>query len=177
MIQIHYTKSDRHVRWCSFNGEHRHVDHIIHMTHVQPFGFLCSEAMSVHARLVKQTQVFSRVQHGLHPLYVDVESITSDHHEMLRNDELFQWCIRGLYCLDISERDHLIMLPSQSKQNKMHKRINITCINNVIWYGPSCTWSPSLHRHGAKVHGASILVVIQYYNISPGYTYSTQAIK
>ena len=57
-IQIHYTKTDHHVRWCSFNGEHQHVDHIIHMTRVQPFGFLCSEAMSVHARLVKQTQVF-----------------------------------------------------------------------------------------------------------------------
>ena len=25
----------------------------------------------------------------------------------------------------------------------MHKRINITCMDNVIWYGPSCTWSPS----------------------------------
>ena len=58
------------------------------MTRVQPFGFRCPEAMSVHARLVKQTQVFPRVQHGLHPLYVNVESITSDHHEMLQNDEL-----------------------------------------------------------------------------------------
>jgi hypothetical protein len=25
----------------------------------------------------------------------------------------------------------------------MHKRINITCIYNVIWYGPSCIRSPS----------------------------------
>ena len=74
------------------------------MTRVQPFGFLCSEAMSVHARLVKQTHVFSRVQHGLHPLYVNVESITSDHHEMSQNDELFQQCIRGenTYNLDIN---------------------------------------------------------------------------
>ena len=58
-IQIHYTSSDHHVRWRSFNGEHQNVDHIIYMTRAQPFGFLCSEAMSVHARLVKLTLVFS----------------------------------------------------------------------------------------------------------------------
>ena len=56
--------------------------------------------------------------------------------------------------LIFSERDHLIMLPSRSKQNKMHKRINITCSSYVIWYGPfvfaplifiskARTWSPS----------------------------------
>ena len=68
--------------------------------------------------------------------------------------------------LILSERDHLIMLPSRSKQNKMHKRINITCMKNVIWYGPLLhlisilcvmAWSPSFHRRGTKVHSASIL--------------------
>lgn len=73
------------------------------MTRVQPFGLPCSEAMSVHARLVKLTLVFLRVQTGLHPLYVNVESITPDHHEVLRNDELSQRCIlrENTFYLDI----------------------------------------------------------------------------
>ena len=91
-----------------------HVDHIYYMTHVRPFGLLCSEAMSVHARLVKFNPSVSHVQHGLHPLYVNVESITPDHHGVSRNDELSQWCTLGentIY-LEILVRDHLIMLPS-----------------------------------------------------------------
>jgi hypothetical protein len=32
---------------------------------------------------------------GLHPLYVNVEFITPDHHVMLQNDDLSQRCIRG----------------------------------------------------------------------------------
>ena len=39
------------------------------------------------------TQVFRMCKTGLHPLYVNVESITPDHHEVLRNDELSQRCI------------------------------------------------------------------------------------
>jgi hypothetical protein len=31
----------------------------------------------------------------LHPLYVNVEFIAPDHHVMLQNDDLSQWCIRG----------------------------------------------------------------------------------
>ena len=38
MNPIHYTKTDQHVSWCSFKGEHRHANHIIHMTHALPFG-------------------------------------------------------------------------------------------------------------------------------------------
>jgi len=57
---------------------------------------------------------------GLHPLYVNVESITPDHHEVLRNDELLQRCILGrTHYLDICMRDHLIMLPSRSHQSKI----------------------------------------------------------
>ena len=39
------------------------------------------------------TQVFRMCKTGLHPLYANVESITPDHHEVLRNDELSQRCI------------------------------------------------------------------------------------
>jgi hypothetical protein len=55
-----------------------------------------SEAMSVHARLVKLNPSISAcAKTGLHPLYVNVEFIAPDHHEMLQNDELSQRRIRG----------------------------------------------------------------------------------
>ena len=72
-----------------------HVDHIYYMTHVRPFGLLCSEAISAYARFVKLTQVFCVCKTGLHPLYVNEESITPDHHVVLRNIELSQRCILG----------------------------------------------------------------------------------
>jgi len=66
--------------------------------------------------------------------------------------------------LILTVRDHLIMLPSRSKQNKMHKRINITCIKGltshawIMWYdmvllalgSPSCaSWHDLHHSTGA----------------------------
>lgn len=43
--------------------------------------------MYVHARLVKFNLSIHMRKSGLHPLYAHVESITPDHHVMLRNDE------------------------------------------------------------------------------------------
>ena len=65
MIQIHQPKSDHHMRRGGFNGEHHHVDHIYYMTHVRPFGLLSSEAMYVHARLVKFNPSVPHVQNWL----------------------------------------------------------------------------------------------------------------
>jgi hypothetical protein len=57
---------------------------------------MCSEAMSVHARLVKSNpSILACAKTGLHPLYVNIEFIAPNHHEMLQNDELLQWCIQG----------------------------------------------------------------------------------
>ena len=57
---------------------------------------MCSEAMSVHARLVKlDPSISACAKTGLHPLYVSVESIAPDHHVMLGHDELSQRCILG----------------------------------------------------------------------------------
>ena len=52
------------------------------------------------------TQVFYMCKIVLHPLYVNVESIASDHHEVLRNDELWQRCIlrENTFILKLSER-------------------------------------------------------------------------
>jgi len=61
----------------------------------------------------------------------------------------FQRCSLGknTFNLGILVRDHLIMLPPRTKQNKMHKHINITCKCNM-WHGIAilCLWSPSPRR-------------------------------
>ena len=51
-----------------FNGEQIYVDHIYYMIHVWPFGLQCSEAMSVHARLVKFNPSILHVQNCLTPV-------------------------------------------------------------------------------------------------------------
>ena len=58
------------------------------MIRVRPFGLQCSEAMYVHAMLVKLTRVFRMCKTVLHPLYVNIELITPDHHVVSRHDEL-----------------------------------------------------------------------------------------
>ena len=58
---------------------------------------MCSEAMSVHARLVNTRCIRM------------LESITPDHHVVLRNNEPSQRCtVRGNTSLEILVRDHLI---------------------------------------------------------------------
>ena len=44
------------------------LNHIYYMTHVRPFGLKCSEAMSVHARLVKFNPSILHVQICLAPV-------------------------------------------------------------------------------------------------------------
>ena len=44
------------------------TDHIYYMTHVRPFGLLCSEAMYVHATLVKFNLSVPHVQNWLAPV-------------------------------------------------------------------------------------------------------------
>ena len=44
------------------------VDHIYYITHVQPFGLQCSEAMSAYARLVRFNPSILLVQNWLAPV-------------------------------------------------------------------------------------------------------------
>ena len=173
MIQIYQPKSDHHVRWGGFNGEHLHVDHIYYMTHVRPFGLLCSEAISAYARLVKFNPSVLRVQHGLHPLYVNVESITPDHHGVSRNDELSQRCTLG---------ENTILSWNLSEGSPYNATIvlsKIRCIKGLTshanhkWHDMAinlCFWSPSpkhrhdLHRHR---HDTMISIILISINVSP----------
>ena len=101
------------------------------------------------------TQVFCMCKTVLHPLYVNVESITPDHHEVLRNDELWQRCIPGRTLLSWN----LVKGSSYSATAVLSK---IRCIKDkhhmqskyVTWYGhyhlvllisisKAPAWSPS----------------------------------
>ena len=99
------------------------------------------------------TIVFRMCKSGLHPLYVNVEYYHTRSSRGASERRTFVTVhTKGehIIILILSVRDHLIMLPSRSNLSKIRciKRINITCMDNVIWYSPSCTWSPSLVRHG-----------------------------
>ena len=60
------------------------------------------------------TRVFRVCKTGLHPLYLNVEPITPDHHVVSQHEELSQQCIleENTYTLKFLVRDHLIMLPA-----------------------------------------------------------------
>ena len=60
------------------------------MIHIQPFGLQCSEAMSVHDRLVKFNPSIPHVLNRLAPVVCDRRAITPDHHVVSQHDELSQ---------------------------------------------------------------------------------------
>ena len=123
-------------------GEHLHVDRIHYTTHVRPFGLLCSEAMSVHARLVNTRCIRT------------LESITPDHHVVLRNNEPSQRCtVRGNTFLEIIIRDHLTYY-RRSKQIRCKNMINITCNQIVTWYG-QYHYAPLISIFGAPWSSSS----------------------
>ena len=82
------------------------------------------------------TRVFCVCKTGLHPLYLNVELITPDHHVVSRHDELSQRRIlrENTYTLKFSER---------SSYNATAKISEIRCIKDkhhmqskyVTWYG------------------------------------------
>ena len=112
--------------------------------------------MSVHDSSSSLTRVFRMCKTGLHPLYVNVEPITPDHHVVSQHEELSQWCILGenIYTLKFSSGIILYATTVVSKIRCIN--INITC-NQNIWHDMAiiilCFWYPSpkqhhdLHRH------------------------------
>ena len=58
------------------NGEHLYVDHIYYMIHARSFGLQCSEAMSVHARLVKFNSSILHVQNCLTPVVCERKNLS-----------------------------------------------------------------------------------------------------
>ena len=122
------------------------------------------------------TRVFRMCKTVLHPLYVNVESITPDHHVVSQHDELSQqWILR--------ENTYTLKFTKGSSYNATAVLSKIRCIKDkhhmqskyVTWYGhhhlvlmisitEASSWSPSSLARPLDLH-CSIVV------ISPTYCY------
>ena len=162
--------SDHHVRWSSFIGEHHYVDHIYYMIHAQPFG-LCVPRPYLHMLGSSSlTRVFCMCKTGLHPLYVNVELITPDHHVVSRHDELWQRCIlrENTFTLKFSEISSYNATVNQSRIRCIKDKHHMQSIY-VIWYGhhhlvplisisKAPSWSPSSPARHLDLHHSIIVV-------------------
>src|SRR4051812_31288095 len=76
------------------------------MIHGRPFGLSVPRPYLHMLGSSSLTRVFCVCKTGLHPLYVNLNLITSDHHVVSRHDELSQRCIlrKNTYTLKFSER-------------------------------------------------------------------------
>ena len=82
------------------------------------------------------TRVFCMCKPGLHPLYVNVEPITPDHHVVSQHEELSQQCILG-------ENTCTLKFSERSSYNATVELSKIRCIKDkhnmqskyVTWYG------------------------------------------
>src|SRR5215216_5244304 len=105
---------DHHMRWSSHQWRTSHVDHIYYMIHVRSFALQCSEAMSVHVRLIKFDPSILHVQNCLTPFVCERRVYHTRSSRGVSKRRTFATVhTRGehLY-LEILVRDHLIMLPS-----------------------------------------------------------------
>ena len=110
------------------------------------------------------TWVFRMCKTVLHPLYMNVESITPDHHVVSRHDELSQRCIlrENTSTLKFSERSSYNATMELSKIICI--KINITC-NQNMWHDMAMIilrlWSPSpKYRHDLYRHRHDTMISI-----------------
>ena len=151
-----------------FNGEHHYVDHIYYMIHARPFGLSVPRPYLHMLGSSSLTWVFCLCKTGLHPLYVNVELITPDHHMVSQHEELSQRCI-------LRENTCTLKFSVRSSHNATVVLSKIRCITDkhhmqskicdMIWPWSSCAfdlhlqstvmitivtgstpWSPSKHR-------------------------------
>ena len=87
------------------------------MIHARPFGLSVPRPYLHMLGSSSLTQVFRVCKIVLHPLYVNVELITPDHHVVSQHDELSQRCIlrENTYTLKFSERSSYNATVNQSK--------------------------------------------------------------
>ena len=115
------------------------------------------------------TQVFCVCKTGMHPLYVNVEFITPDHHVVSRHDELSQRCI-------LRENTCTLKFSERSSYNATTELSKIRCIKDkhrmqskyVTWYGHHrlvllisiskvLSWSPLLLAWHHDLHHLDLL--------------------
>ena len=110
------------------------------------------------------TWVFCVCKTGLHLLYVNIETITPDHHVVLRNDELSQRCTLG---------ENTILSWNFSEGSPYNATIvlsKIRCIKGLTshanhkWHDMAinlCFWSPSRkHHHDLHHHRHDTMISI-----------------
>ena len=106
------------------------------MIHVRPFGLQCSEAMSVHARLVKFNPSIPHVQNCLAPVVCERRNLSHP---------IITWCFEttnlrngaqlgGTLSWNYYEGSSYLSY-RRSKQIRCKNMINITCNHIVTWYG------------------------------------------
>ena len=116
------------------------------------------------------TRVFRMCKTVLHPLYVNVELITPDHHVVSRHDELSQRCI-------LRENTYTLKFSEGSSYNATAVLSKIRCIKDkhhmqskyVTWYGhhhlvllisisKASSWSPSSPAWHLDLHHCVVVV-------------------
>ena len=108
------------------------------------------------------TQVFRMCKTGLHPLYVNVESITPDHHVVLRNNEFRNGAHLGRtqFYLEILVRPYNATVV----QSKIRCIKGLTSHANHKWHDMAINlffWSPSpKHRHDLHRHRHDTMISI-----------------
>ena len=115
--------SDHHVRWSSFNGEHHYVDYIYYMIHARPFGLSVLMPYLHMLGSSSLTRVFCMCKTILHPLYLNVELITPDHHVVSQHEELSQRCI-------LRENTFILKFSERSSYNATVNQRRIRCIKD-----------------------------------------------
>ena len=153
------------------NGEHLYVDHIYYMIHARPFGLRVPRPYLHMLGSSSLTWVFRMCKSVLHPLYVNVELITPDHHVVSRHDEL------SVATRPQGEHLYLEILVKGSSYNAtvvLSKirciKINITC-NQNMWHDMAmiilCLWSPSpKYRHDLQYHQHDTMIFIILFSIN-----------
>ena len=153
-----------------FNGEHHYVDHIYYMIHARPFGLNVPRPYLHMLGSSSLTRVFCMCKTGLHPMYVNVELITPNHHVVSRHNELWQRCI-------LKENTYTLKFSGRSSYNATAELGKIRCIKDkhhmqsisVIWYGhhhlvplisisKAPSWSPSSPARHLDLHRSIIVV-------------------
>ena len=151
------------------------------MIHTRPFGLSVPRPYLHMTGSSSLTQVFCTCKTSLHPLYVNIELITPDHHVVSRHDELSQWCILGenTCTLKFSERSSY---NATVELSKIRCIINITC-NQNMWHDMAiiilCLWSPSpkyrhdfyRHRHDTMISIILISINVSSYGCLANYCY------
>jgi hypothetical protein len=160
-IPIHYTARIITAGDIIWKVERTYVNHIIHVTHVRPFGLHAPEAMSTHARLAKTTLVYCVAHTWLVPtpyanLYMS--SPWSSWPASYRRTFLVIAHVREntiiWYWLGII-LSYAIIMYLNIITNKMYI---ITSNENIVWYdmvlhrgawstASDLVWSPSFHRY------------------------------